>query len=414
MNHHISALEDSSLIVDCEGPWGSLFVLAPKSHQEDCSSIDDFIWRLCVSYRPLNIVTRSFEYPILRCADSIEDLVDSCGRLMIISLDARSGYHQIGVRSCDREKLVFFTPGGNKKTYKVMPFGPKNASAFYTAMMQILREEWLILFAETKITIPHSPLPSTLICDEKIIMDDILLYSNHIPSLIHYFACIAQVFTKYRLSFKLSKCDFFKLRVEFVGHDLTALGNCPVQSKFQLIDQWPLLTTGTSLLSFIAICIFYNRYCPWFETNIKPLRRIQRSYHHTSIPLMVWSPTLISLFFQCKTNLTTSPRLLRFDSSKPVFLKTDWSATGMGFIVMQPGNSPESLLELHHLAKTGECRFDLTMAGARLCHVAFGSRSNKTFEEYYHSFVGEIASGRWSITQNKRYLWGKHFYWICD
>jgi len=78
--------------------------------------------------------------------------------------------------------------------------------------------------------------------------------------------------------------------------------------------------------------------------------------------------------------------------------------TGMGFIVMQPDNSPESLLELHHLSKTGECRFDLTMKGARLYPVTFGSRLNKTFEEHYHSFVGEIACGRWSIAQNKRYL----------
>jgi len=61
-----------------------------------------------------------------------------------------------------------------------------------------------------------------------------------------------------------------------------------------------------------------------------------------------------------------------------------------------------------------ECRLDLTMKGARLCPVAFGSRSNKTFEEHYHSFVGEISCGGWSIAQNKRYLCGKHFYWICD
>ena len=81
---------------------------------------------------------------------------------------------------------------------------------------------------------------------------------------------------------------------------------------------------------------------------------------------------------------------------------------------MQPDNSPESRLELQHLSKTGECRFDLMMKGARLCSVAFGFRSNKTLEEYHHSFVGEIACGRWRIAQNKRYLWGTYFYWICD
>ena len=91
-------------------------------------------------------------------------------------------------------------------------------------------------------------------------------------------------------------------------------------------------------------------------------------------------------------------------------MKTDWSATGVGFIVVQLDNIPEYLLELHHLSKTGECRFDLTMKGARLSPVAFDSRSNKTFEVHYHSFVGKIVCGRWIIAQNKRYLWGKHFY----
>ena len=32
----------------------------------------------------------------------------------------------------------------------------------------------------------------------------------------------------------------------------------------------------------------------------------------------------------------------------------------------------------------------------------------------YHSFVGEITCGRWSIAYNRRYLWGKKFYWIYD
>ena len=40
-----------------------------------------------------------------------------------------------------------------KKTFKVMPFGPKNTPAFYTAMMQSLRDGWNILFKEKRHTI---------------------------------------------------------------------------------------------------------------------------------------------------------------------------------------------------------------------------------------------------------------------
>ena len=35
-------------------------------------------------------------------------------------------------------------------------------------------------------------------------------------------------------------------------------------------------------------------------------------------------------------------------------------------------------------------------------------------EAKLHSFVGEAACGRWAIAQNRKFLWGTHFYWICD
>ena len=81
-------------------------------------------------------MTESFTFPIPRCASSIEDFGDSNGPMFFITLDARQGYHQIAVRGCDQEKLAFFTPDGSKKTFVVMPFGPKNAPSFYTAMMK--------------------------------------------------------------------------------------------------------------------------------------------------------------------------------------------------------------------------------------------------------------------------------------
>jgi hypothetical protein len=118
----------------CYGPWGSLIVLAPKPHQEEVESIEDFIWRMCVSYRKLNQVTLPFEYPIPRCEDAIDDFGDSAGKLFFISLDARSGYHQLAVRECDQDKLAFFSPDGEKYTWPVMPFGPCNAPGFYTCL----------------------------------------------------------------------------------------------------------------------------------------------------------------------------------------------------------------------------------------------------------------------------------------
>ena len=229
----------------------------------------------------------------------------------------------------------FLILSGEKRTYKVIPFGPITAPSFYTTMMQSSRKEWLLLYTDTKHLIHFDSVTVTIICNDKIIIDVILLYSNNINTFIHYFSCVSQVFTKYRLSFKLTKCNFFKPRVKFVGHDLTTYGNYPAASKFDLIKHWPLPPHAISLLSFIELCSVYIRYCLWFETNVKPLRKLQRECQCQPIPILAWNPTLIPLFHDCKTHLITSPLLLRYDSTKLTFLKTDWYAGGMGYILMQ-------------------------------------------------------------------------------
>ena len=146
LKEQIQALDNNKWIRDCKGPWGSMILLAPKPHQEGVTDINEFVWRLCVSYRGLNAVTESFTFPIPRCASSIADFGDSNGPMFFIALDAHQGYHQIAVRGCDQGKLAFFTPDGSKKTFVVMPFGPKNAPSFYTVMMKDFQKEWNAYF----------------------------------------------------------------------------------------------------------------------------------------------------------------------------------------------------------------------------------------------------------------------------
>ena len=54
------------------------------------------------------------------------------------------------------------------------------------------------------------------------------------------------------------------------------------------------------------------------------------------IPLMAWPPDLIKLFEDMKKCITSMPILARFNPTKPVFLKIDWSVEGMDWILMQP------------------------------------------------------------------------------
>ena len=86
----------------------------------------------------------------------------------------------------------------------------------------------------------------------------------------------------------------------------------------------------------------------------------------------------------------------------------------MGWILMQPADDEESVHTTKILLETGECLFNLTQGGARLHPTGFGSRYCLPKETKYYYFEGEAACGWWTISQNRRFLLGTHFYWLCD
>ena len=477
---HIKVLFDNNWIRECSsGPFGAPIVLAPKPHQENVDKIEEFVWRMCVSYRALNRITIPFEYPIGRCDDAVEDFGDSAGTLFFISIDCAQGYHQIHVWYKDQDKLAFFAPDGKKYTYTVMPFGPVNAPSFYTAMIRRFQAEWMHLFqlccnnplhilqklnSQLELVTPCLPtsadekefkqelfLPQfkrdanfvldsdantapppvetytaatvvsqqtesnvSIVSGSKTIIDDILIWSNSISVILLLFECVLQVLVKYRVSLKISKCHLFGDRFEYVGRDILQTGNTTASSKYNLVNDWQLPTTGDALHSFIAFCNFYSRFIPMFQIQCKPLRDLYLKHGKRTIPTPAWSPALRGLFTSLKTSITSSPLLARFDSSKPIFLKTDWSSLGMGYILMQPDDSIVAKAATIKLRDTGECDFDISLDGARLRPILFNSRSCTQTEKHYHGFIGEIACGRWAISMEKRYLWGSHFYWLCD
>ena len=95
------------------------------------------------------------------------------------------------------------------------------------------------------------------------------------------------------------------------------------------------------------------------EIRLKLLRKLLKTYYRKTIPLVAWTPDLIQLFEELKVTITSSPVLARFDPEMPTFLKTDWSAEGMGWILMQPANDVESEKAAKIVLKSGECLFDL-------------------------------------------------------
>jgi hypothetical protein len=107
----------------------------PSSSPWDCPALfvkkKDQSLRLCVDYRPLNVVTIKNKYPLPRIDILFDQLT---GAKVFSKVDLCSGYHQIKIRSEDIPKTAFSTRYGLYE-YLVMLFGLINAPAHFMYLM---------------------------------------------------------------------------------------------------------------------------------------------------------------------------------------------------------------------------------------------------------------------------------------
>ena len=91
----LQELLDKCLIRPSSSPWGCLALF-----------VKDKSLRMCVDYRPLNVVTIKNKYPL----PHIDILFDQLAKAKVFSkIDLRSDYHQIKIRPEDIPKIAFST-----------------------------------------------------------------------------------------------------------------------------------------------------------------------------------------------------------------------------------------------------------------------------------------------------------------
>jgi hypothetical protein len=118
----LKELLDKGYIRLSSSPWGCPALFVKKKDQS---------LRLCVDYRPLNVVTIKNKYLLSR----IDILFDQLAGAKIFSkVDLRSCYHQIKIRPEDIPKTAFSTRYGLYE-YLVISFGLTNAPAQFMYLM---------------------------------------------------------------------------------------------------------------------------------------------------------------------------------------------------------------------------------------------------------------------------------------
>jgi hypothetical protein len=143
----LNELLKKGLIRPSSSPWGCPAIFVKKKDQT---------LRMCVDYRPLNVVTVKNKYPLPR----IDILFDQLSKAKVFSkIDLRSGYHQIKIRPEDIPNTAFSTRY-DLYEYLVMSFGLTNAPAHFMCLMNSVFMPELDKFVA-------------------VFIDDILIYSEN-------------------------------------------------------------------------------------------------------------------------------------------------------------------------------------------------------------------------------------------
>ena len=133
-----------------------------------------------------------------------------------------------------------------------------------------------------------------------------------------------------KLYAKLSKCEFFKTSIEFLGHVCSPDGIRPDPKNLEAIAAWPPLKTVTEVQSFLSLANFYRRFIRGFSHIATPLTALTKK----GAPF-AWTDPEEKAFQALKTALTSAPVLLTPDPRLPYTIFTDASDYAVGGILCQ-------------------------------------------------------------------------------
>ncbi|GKB59496.1 putative reverse transcriptase domain-containing protein, partial [Tanacetum coccineum] len=232
---------------------------------------------MCINYRELNKLIVKNRYPLSR----IDDLFDQLqGSRVYSKIDLRSGYHQLRVREEEIPKTAFRTRYGHYE-FQVMPFGLTNAPTIFMDLMNRVCKPYLDKFVI-------------------VFIDDILIYSKSEEEHAELLKLILELLKKEELYAKFSKCDFWLLKVQFLGHVIDSLAG------------------------------YYRRFIEGFSKIAKPMTKLTQK----NVKLD-WSEKAEAAFQLLKQKLCSAPILALPEGSENFVVYCDASRKGLGAVLMQ-------------------------------------------------------------------------------
>ena len=363
VKEHLKGLLDGNIIRKSKSPWSSNVVLCRKKNGE---------LRMCIDYRQLNLRTKKDSYALPK----IEEILSALsGNKYFTILDMKSGYHQIELHEPHKERTAFTVGPLGFYEFNRMPFGLVNAPATYQRLME---ECFFGLHLE--------------IC--YIYLDDLIIFSKTFEEHVERLERIFQRLREVNLKLSPKKCEFFKRKVRYVGHIVSAEGVEPDPDKVEKVKEWPTPTNPDDVRRFLGFVGYYRRFIKDFSKIARPLsdlvpeptKKARRKPSNSIIPdKWIWGAQQQDAFDNLKRQLISFPILGFPEYNMPFEVHTDASSKGLGAVLYQEQKGTKRV-------------------------IAYASRGLTRSEKNYAVHKLEFLALKWAITERfYDYLYGSKF-----
>jgi hypothetical protein len=235
------------------------------------------------------------------------------------------------------EKTVFVTNSGHYE-WLVLPMGLKNAPSLFQRIIQKTLAE--------------------LLWNGVInYLDDFIVYTETFEQHIEL---LKKVFEKLRtanIKLKLSKCNFAKSEVEYLGHIISENTIKPSPNKIRVVKEFPQPKNLKKIQRFLGLTGYYRKMIQNYTEIAYPLTQLTRKDNP-----FIWTEIHTKSFNALKDKLTSEPVLTVYDPKTPCELHTDASKTGIAGILMQrdKDNNPKVIAYYSRRLNTHEENYSVS------------------------------------------------------